>query len=73
VAETDDGICTWSDLPADQCAHCRQDELEAGADVVLRWFDARFASQLACGHQALEGQTIGVTTDGDYVCRRCGT
>jgi hypothetical protein len=68
----DEDICTWSDLPADQCAHCLQHD-EPQRDDVLRWFDARFASQLACGHQAIAGQTIGVTTEGDYVCRRCGT
>lgn len=68
----DDDICTWSDLPATQCAHCRADDAPEH-DEVIRWFDARFASQLACGHHAIAGQTIGVTANGDYICRRCGT
>lgn len=68
----DHDLCTWSDLPHDQCAHCLSQDKPA-LEEVLRWFDARYASQLACGHQALEGQTIGVTANGDYVCRRCGS
>ena len=69
----EDDLCTWSDLPADQCAHCLEHDLDTTDNAVLRWFDARFASQLACGHHATAGQTIGVTADGEYVCRRCGT
>lgn len=68
----EDDICTWSDLPATQCAHCLQHDTPA-RDEVVRWFDARYATGLECGHHATTGQTIGVTADGDYICRRCGT
>jgi len=68
----DDDLCTWSDLPADQCAHCLQHDLETHENAVLQWFDARYAQRLDCGHGAVVGQTIGVTIDGEYVCRRCG-
>lgn len=68
----DDDICTWSDLPAAQCAHCLGHSDLPGKEHVLRWFEAKFASNLACGHYAIEGATIGVTADGEYVCRRCG-
>jgi hypothetical protein len=67
-----DDICTWSDLPASQCAHCLDHDGPEPGDVI-RWFDARFASPLGCGHYAIAGQTIGLTTGGEYTCRRCGT
>ena len=68
--------CDNSDLPINQCAcpiHTKPTALPDPRPVVVATrFHARFDSACdACGADMYEGDWIGRTSDGEYVCEVC--
>jgi hypothetical protein len=68
--------CELSDLPVDQCAcriHAPNPYASERNDIaVTARFHARFRSECdSCGNAMSEGDLIGRTKDGDYVCSEC--
>ncbi len=63
--------CELNDLPASMCAHCRGLTLDDPPTIASR-FIARFRGRCsACVMPICEGDNIGRTSDGEYVCQSC--
>ena len=68
--------CPFSDLPMGQCAcrNCAPNPYatERNDIAVTATFHARFDSECdSCGRDMHQGDMIGRTADGDYICERC--
>ena len=64
--------CELSDLPVSQCA-CKdhapiRDPWRTGEVTIVARFDSDCDS---CGQDMHQGDLIGRTGDGDYICERC--
>jgi hypothetical protein len=70
--------CELSELPVDQCA-CRIHApnpyaVERNDIAVTARFRARFDSECdSCGNAMDQGDLIGRTKDGDYICGECAS
>lgn len=75
---TDNDLCAFSDLPKGTCGDkcCRPDltiaRRQPTATEVLQRITARFPGKCAaCSGGIREGDLIGRTNAGDYVCEGC--
>lgn len=67
-----DDYCELNDMPASMCAHCRGVTLDDPAPTIAYRFDAMYGGRCAsCDKPFSEGDRIGYTTDGYYVCPTC--
>jgi len=65
--------CDLTDLEVTACAHCRGLSLDtAGPVKIVHRFPAHFDSGCDnCEGRIREGDVIGRTDEGEYVCERC--
>lgn len=67
--------CDNTDLPVDQCAHCKGVELVAKVNYrkarIANRFTAQFDGRGACGHPIEEGDSVAYTDDDALICRNC--
>lgn len=64
--------CELNDLPASMCAHCRGLTLDDPPPTIANRFIARFRGTCsACELPICEGDNIGRTSEGEYVCQSC--
>ena len=69
--------CSITDLPEDQCAHCRKlpDPGAESSQHLGPWFEARYSGRCAeCGERYHEGDEIRADGHGHggYLCEPCG-
>lgn len=69
--------CELTELPVDQCAHCRPPETEAPRNpfaVLGPWFEAGHDSDCdgTCGGEIKAGDMIRADGEGGYLCQGCG-
>jgi hypothetical protein len=68
--------CGLTELPVDQCAHCRPAAPEPPRDPASfgPWFEARFESDCDgdCGGVIEEGDSCRADGEGGYLCQVCG-
>ncbi len=63
--------CERTELLVEQCSHCRAHAAPELVEVTARFF-ARFSGRCAnCDGRIHEGDRIGRTIDGEYVCGGC--
>lgn len=74
--------CDFSDLPRDQCGHCKRGGRPLPPDTMFQanpaefgpWFEAQYPGRCAADrrHGIEPGDQIRADGQGGYVCRTCG-
>lgn len=68
--------CEFTELPVDQCAHCRPPAPPPPRDTALfgPWFEAGHDSDCdgTCDGEIQAGDMIRADGEGGYLCRSCG-